>query len=57
MAQGTLRSPIGVYVSRRKVTLLRLHGEVDIPVKAIHTVKKLSRLSGPYGQMTKVSST
>jgi hypothetical protein len=41
MAQGAIRSPIDVDVKKRKVAfLLSLHGELDIPVKAIQMVKE-----------------
>ena len=36
MAQGAIRSPINVNVQERKVAiLLRFHGKLNIPVKAI----------------------
>ena len=45
MAQGAIRSPIDVNVKERKVaTLLRIHGNLNIPVKAIQMVKESLQL-------------
>jgi hypothetical protein len=35
MAQGAIQSPIDANVQERKVAILRLHGKLNIPVKAI----------------------
>ena len=41
MAQGAFQSPVYVIVEKGQVAFsLYLHGELYIPVKAIHVVKK-----------------
>jgi hypothetical protein len=45
MAQGVIRSPIDINVQERKVAiLLRLHGKLNIPVKAIQILKQSPHL-------------
>jgi hypothetical protein len=57
MAQGAIRSPIDVNVQERKVAiLLRLHGKLNVPVKAIQMVKEPLRLFWSVWPDEKVSS-
>jgi hypothetical protein len=55
MAQRTVGSPVKIYVKEGEVALtFGLHGELNA---LFRWFRKSFSLSGPYGQMTKVSST
>lgn len=58
MAEGAIRTPIDVDVTKRKVAvLLSLLYELDIRVKASQMTTEPLQILCPWGQMTELSST
>jgi hypothetical protein len=58
VAQKAIGSPVNIYMKGRKMAVsFRHHGELNILVHTVQVVRKSFGLSGPFIQMTKVSST
>jgi hypothetical protein len=56
MVQRAIGSAVNIYVKEGKVVVfLRLHGELNVLVNTAQVAKKSLSLSGPRGQMMKVS--
>jgi hypothetical protein len=58
MAPRVIGSPVDINIQEGKVAIsFCLHGELNALVDTVQVVKEVLSLSGPCGQMTKVSST